>query len=142
MAQQRHHTNARRATKAAMDTPFYYGKWKVVGYRILPVSALTERRARSWLGRVGVYGPGYARFYQTTCEQASFLTLKISPADFARDYRCKPADLGIPPGIIQVIEVDSAGHPFDAPGGVLIRRTDGKLLMFWTGAFFILQKEL
>jgi hypothetical protein len=129
------------SSPVAAPLPFYYGKWKVIGYKALPVSAMSETGARSWLGRIGVYGPNSARFHETECEKTSYLPRTVSVVDFVRDYRCKPADLGIPSGTVEIIEVESAGHPFANPGGVLIKRADGKMLMLWDGVFFILQKQ-
>src|SRR5579871_894090 len=54
-------------------TPFYYGKWKVVDYKVMPVSALSGARARSWLGRAGSYGPASARFNGVECESTTYL---------------------------------------------------------------------
>src|SRR5271165_2575616 len=91
--QQRHAADRVRTVKTVVRMPFYYGKWKVIGYKVMPISAISEIRARSWLGRMGAYGADFAQFYETTCDHTTFLTRKVSAVDFTRDYRCKPADL-------------------------------------------------
>jgi hypothetical protein len=121
--------------------PFYLGNWRVVGYKFMPISAMSNDKARIWLDRRAVYNATTAQFFTEKCPDATYVTKKVSADDFVRDYRLKPSDLGIAAGPVEIIEVKCAGHPFAAPGGILIKRADGRMLTLWDGVFFILQKR-
>lgn len=104
---------------------------------------MTEVEAAAWHGRIAHYAPELAAFGADSCRGPSYHS-REERADslLGVGYHVAPSALGLASrATITLIEVRCDGSPWVAPGGMLLRMSDGTTYTVWDGTFFELRRR-
>lgn len=130
------------ATSEAARFPDVMGEWMIVDHRIPGISALTAAEAARWHGRRIRLGTKIATSATNTCRRPVY-RYRAVPADtfLQTEFRIAPADLGLQATArLALTEIFCTGARWAAPGGLLIRVSEGRLYTVWDGVFFELRR--
>ena len=119
---------------------WYFGEWKVTGFKFAPVSAMDERTARAWTGAVASYSESSVNFMNEVCNKPVYKIVNMKEGDFYSDYRLTFKMLGIKDAGVTIIEV-GCPSAWVAAGATLIRVNNNVAYTLWDGVFFKLEKS-
>jgi hypothetical protein len=120
------------------------GTWFVTGYRFAGNSALSDKQAKSWLGKTLVIGTtclslGGARISSPRFQQ----TVHDAETYFMEGFRIKPSDVGYRASkLYEYAIMHENGKPWVEPGSTLVILNDTEALTTWDGVFFVLKRKL
>jgi hypothetical protein len=125
---------------AARSRPVFQGGWRVIWFTAPGISALAPTEATGWIGTVASYDKHRAAFGREICDQPSYATRTMAPDEFAKEYRVRPADLGLQGDAVTLISVTCAS-PWTNRGSLLVVKSADVLLTTWDGVFFELERR-
>jgi hypothetical protein len=113
------------------------GSWKVTGYRIGGVSAISEDAARRVLGKVARITKARMSIGRVVCAPKRITIQRVPSRDYLQGGTGPSAlDLDVEEEEIAVVRTACEGTPFDT----FIVPRQGVLILNWDGAFYILRR--
>lgn len=128
------------ASCAARSRPVFQGDWRVIWFTAPGISALAPTEAARWIGTVATYDKRRAAFGAESCATPSYATRTMAPDEFAKEYRVRPADLGLQGDAVTLITV-TCPSAWTNRGSLLIVKSADVMLTMWDGVFFELERR-
>jgi hypothetical protein len=119
------------------------GTWVVKGCRFPGTYALSEKEAKSWIGKTLVIGDRCVSLKRATNSSPRFrYTLHTAETYFIEGFRFKPSAVGYKGSKVREYQITQAdGKDWVEPGSTLIILSDTEALACWDGVFFVLQRR-
>jgi hypothetical protein len=114
------------------------GEWHVVSFENPGITALTQRDAKKWIGRVAYFSDSLVSFAGARCVSPTYVLDTITGSEFAEGSRFYPSELGLG-DTVMTTEVRCPGQ-WTAPGSLLYHR-GSELLALWDGTYFVLRRR-
>ena len=132
-----------RLFNAALALP-PFGLWKAVAYRfadgnptgVTPtpeLARLVGTRVRLQSDRVAVGA--------TVCTAPAFEDRRASKEEFSRSFGIQFESIGIKAEQVEAINVRCEGSEWAPPQSLLVKVSEGEMLMLWDGVFLVLKRE-
>src|SRR6266581_3566827 len=119
------------------------GTWVVQGYRFAGISALSEKEAKSWIGKTMVMGEKCISLAGVTNSLPRFLyTVHNADNYFIEGFRVSPSSVGYKNSQVreyQIMRTD--GTAWQEPGDLFVIVSDTEALTCWDGVFFVLKRS-
>ena len=114
----------------------YFGDWRVTGFSILSISAMTTKEAGRIVGTRASYRASAASFGTNRCAKPSYETRTLSADDFMVEYHFPPESLGLEGQATITLITVNCSPAWSNQGAVLIVKSPSSLIATWDGAFF------
>lgn len=113
----------------------------MVDFKIPGMSAMSEKEARAWSGKIAEFSSRDASFDGEKCSALGFKQSTMLADDFTVEYMVSLETLGVESDSLSVIEFFCDSEKWQAPVGTVFKFSENRLLFLWDGVWFFLEKQ-